>query len=85
MAWTRVIATMIEWISLVVQWLRLCASTADGPGSKIPHDTQQLKNNDREKEMDSWYILEVKLTELAGKLDTGWESEWKGKGGEDVS
>ena len=35
--------------------------------------------------MDSWYILEVELTELAGKLDTGWESEQKGKGGEDVS
>lgn len=35
--------------------------------------------------MDSWYILEAELTELAGKLDTGWESERKGKGGEDVS
>lgn len=35
--------------------------------------------------MDSWYILEVELTELACKLDTGWESERKGKGGEDVS
>lgn len=35
--------------------------------------------------MDSWYTLEAELTELAGKLDTGWESERKGKGGEDVS
>ena len=35
--------------------------------------------------MDQWYTLEAELTELAGKLDTGWESERKGKGGEDVS
>ena len=49
MAWTRVTAATIEWISLVVQWLRLCASTAGGLGSKIPHDAQRDQKTMTEK------------------------------------
>ena len=60
--------------SLAVQWLRLCASTAEGAGSipgletKIPHARQ---HDQKKKKENHWTIMEADYTAEAMKR-MGW-------------